>query len=289
MNRTPLLGLSTTALRVGATRGLVDFRNSLQKAGDVTYYIIGAAGFTAGMVFLRDQPVPELGISTASIVFPNALAIMMLFVATYGLATLVTTEREDGTVLRLSILPGGVTAYAWGQTVRTFLELVFTFALFTVLAVFLVPNLTTEGVGGVAAAVGFLLLGVLATLPLGFVIGCVFSNPRSVGGWGFLVIGALVAASGVIVPLGDSPLWVQIIGQLLPLYWLGLGLRSALLPEAFAAAEIGESWRTLESIGVLGIWAVAGIVLAPMLLQRVVRRESFAQLAQRREKALQRV
>ena len=56
-----------------------------------------------------------------------------------------------------------------------------------------------------------------------------------------------------------------------------------------AVVEIGESWRTLESLAVLGGWAVLGLVLAPLLLQRVSRRDTFATLASRREKALQRV
>jgi ABC-2 type transport system permease protein len=66
-------------------------------------------------------------------------------------------------------------------------------------------------------------------------------------------------------------------------------LRSALLPDSFVTAEIAESWRTLESLGALGGWAIAGVILAPLLLQRVSRRDSLATLAQRREKALQRV
>ena len=38
--------------------------------------------------------------------------------------------------------------------------------------------------------------------------------------------------------------------------------------------EIGHSWRHLETLGVLGAWAIAGLVLAPILLRRMARRES---------------
>jgi ABC-2 type transport system permease protein len=40
---------------------------------------------------------------------------------------------------------------------------------------------------------------------------------------------------------------------------------------------------------VLGAWAVAGLVVAPMVLRRMARRESGSSVAARREKALQRV
>jgi ABC-2 type transport system permease protein len=281
--------IPASAIRAGALRGAIEMRNSLQKPADLAYYVIGAVSFSLALWFFRDQLVPELGISTASIIFPSVMALMTLFVATYGLATLVSTEREDGTLLRLSILPAGTFTYAWGQTVRTLLELAFTFGIFTILASILVPDLWIRGAAGALLALGFLLLGILACLPLGFVVGAIFSNPRSVGGWGFLVVGAIVYASGIVVPLSELPMWVQVIGQILPLYWLGLGLRSALLPEGFATIEIAESWRTLESVGMLGLWAVVGAVLAPLLLQRVARKESFATLATRREKAMQRV
>jgi len=281
--------ITASALRAGALRGAIEFRNSLQKPGDLSFYLIGAIVFGVALWFLRDQEIPDLGISVAVVVFPTAIAIIMLFVATFGLATLVSTEREDGTVLRLSILPAGTFTYAWGQTVRTLLELAFTFTLYTVIATVLVPGVWNQGWIGALAALGFLILGIFACLPLGFILGSIFNNPRSVGGWGFLVFGAIVYASGIIQPLTELPVWVQVIGQVLPLYWLGLGLRSALLPDGFVGAESGESWRTLESLGVLGGWAIAGVILAPLLLQRVSRRDSFATLAQRRERALQRV
>ncbi|MGH3353171.1 MAG: ABC transporter permease, partial [Nocardioides sp.] len=71
-----------------------------------------------------------------------------------------------------------------------------------------------------------------------------------------------------------------------PYYWLGLGARSAMLPESQVAVEIGESWRTLEMIGVLGIWAVAGLILAPIVLRRMTRRASGSAVAEARERVM---
>jgi ABC-2 type transport system permease protein len=73
------------------------------------------------------------------------------------------------------------------------------------------------------------------------------------------------------------------------MYWLGLGMRSALLPASAVSVEIGQSWRHLETIGVLGVWAMLGLVLAPIVLARTARRESGSNVAERREKALRQV
>jgi ABC-2 type transport system permease protein len=62
-----------------------------------------------------------------------------------------------------------------------------------------------------------------------------------------------------------------------------------MLPDGLSAVEIGESWRHLETLGVLGAWAVAGLIVAPMVLRRMARRESGSSVAERREKAMQRV
>jgi ABC-2 type transport system permease protein len=53
--------------------------------------------------------------------------------------------------------------------------------------------------------------------------------------------------------------------------------------------EIGHSWRHLETLGVLGAWATVGLILAPIVLRRMARRESGSRVADRREKMLQRV
>jgi ABC-2 type transport system permease protein len=104
-----------------------------------------------------------------------------------------------------------------------------------------------------------------------------------------LVITGIVFVSGIFTPLATMATWVQILGQLTPTYWLGLGLRSTLLPEAAVAVEIDGSWRTGLTIAVLAAWAVVGLLLAPRLLRRMARRESGSGVAARREKAMQRV
>jgi ABC-2 type transport system permease protein len=141
----------------------------------------------------------------------------------------------------------------------------------------------------VALVLGMFVLGTIALTTFGVVIGAAFRNPRSVSGWGFLILGALIFAAGLVVPLANLPVWVQLIGQATPLYWIGHGMREAFLPLEMAAIEIGGSWRPGLAFGVVGAWAVAGLVLAPTVLRRVARRETGSLLEARRDAALQRV
>jgi len=125
-------------------------------------------------------------------------------------------------------------------------------------------------------------------MPIGAAIGSLISNPRSIG-LVVLPIMGLGAISGIFYPITAMPEWVQGIAQVFPMYWLGLGMRSALLPDSAVVVEIAQSWRTLPTLGVLAAWSVLGLALAPVLLRRMARRESGSSVAARRERAMQRV
>jgi len=133
-----------------------------------------------------------------------------------------------------------------------------------------------------------LALGLLAMLPIGAVLGSLFRSVRSAAIVVMLGTMVLFGISGIFTPIATQPTWMQWAGQAFPPYWLGLGVRSALLPANLAAVEIGHSWRPLATAGVLGAWAIAGLVLAPVLLRRAARREAGSSVAARRERVLSR-
>ena len=125
-------------------------------------------------------------------------------------------------------------------------------------------------------------LGMVATQLLGAVLGSMAASPR-VASYIALVVMALVAVSGIFYPLTALPGWLQWVGQASPIYWLGLGMRSALLPQAAAMAEVAGSWRTWETASILLGWALLGLLVAPLVLRRMARRESGSRVAERQE------
>lgn len=283
-----MTAIPLTVLRTGARRGVVEFLNSLRSAPDVGFWIVGALSVVVTLWFLRTIDIDELGITTALFIFPGLLAVQILIASTYSVAIMLATDREDGTLLRAKAVPNGVSSYVAGVTVRTLIETGVALAIVVIPSAFLVPGLFEAGPRAFAA-LGILILGFLALMPVGLVIGSVVRNPRAVSGWGLLAVGAIVMTSGIFLPIYQLPEWLQVVGQILPLYWLGLALRGVLLPENLVVVELGDSWRMLESLGVLGAWAIVGILVAPPLLRRMARRESGSVLERSRQKALQRV
>jgi ABC-2 type transport system permease protein len=217
------------------------------------------------------------------------VGLLVLNVGQNGIASLgiqLTAEREDGTLLRAKATPNGMLGYLIGKIVSVSGTILIT------MVCLLIVGLAPFGGLALGRAVTWLTLawvlalGLLATLPFGAVLGSLFRSVRIAP---LLMVGnlALIGISGVLYPITRLPMWLQWVGQAFPLYWLGLGVRSALLPGNLVAAEIGHSWRHLATAGVLGAWAIAGLVLAPILLRRVARREAGSSVAARRERVIQ--
>ena len=124
-------------------------------------------------------------------------------------------------------------------------------------------------------------------MPIGAIFGALFPSPSYLG-LIMLPFTALAAISGIFYPITSFPVWLQWIAQMFPIYWLGLGMRSALLPGSLVSIEIGDSWRHVQTVVALGVWAIIGVIVAPVVLRRMARRESGSSVAERREKAIQR-
>jgi ABC-2 type transport system permease protein len=208
-------------------------------------------------------------------------------IAFTGLVTLamsLAVEREDGTLLRAKAVPNGMLGYLIGKIVTVSGMMLIGQVIILVPSLFMLDGITFHWF----TYVWVVVIGLVACLPIGAVAGSLFSNPRNVGVI-MMPVMALVATSGIFYPIQSMPEWVQSLAQVFPVYWLGLGMRSAMLPDSMSAVELGESWRHLETLGVLSAWAVVGVLVAPMVLRRMARRESGSSVAARREKAMQRV
>jgi ABC-2 type transport system permease protein len=161
------------------------------------------------------------------------------------------------------------------------------------IVVFLVAGFVLlDGLGGVGLSgwlqlVAIFVLGLLATLPWGAIIGSLVKSSQAGFGLSFLPVSIMIAISGIFYPISGLPGWLHPVAQIFPAYWLGLGTRAALSPEAAAAVEIGQSWRHVETFAVLGLWAVVGLALAPRILRRMAQRESGSVVEERRQRALQ--
>ncbi|MFJ4688779.1 ABC transporter permease [Streptomyces sp. NPDC088789] len=277
---------TTTAVRTGFSRGLIELRQAFAGFELVNQLLWPVATLTA-VFFLRDREFRDTGFALGTLVMPGVLgmfiALGMILVMQY-----LTVEREDGTLLRARTLPHGIRGYFLGKLVTTSGSVLVYLAILLIPGAFIVDGLRLDSAGSWLTLAWVVMLGLLGTQSLGAVFGALASNPRAAGVMSLPVMG-LIGVSGIFYPITALPDWLQGIAQVFPVYWLGLGMRSALLPQDMAAVEIGQSWRHLETLGVLGAWALLGLVLAPVVLRRMARRQSGSRVAAYRDAALQRV
>lgn len=274
-----------TFLALGVRQGLIELRQSFT-GGELVANLFWPVATLVALFLLRDRPVPGTELGLGSLALPGVLgmfvALGMLLVVQH-----LAADREDGTLLRAKAIPDGVRGYLLGKLVTV------SATVLAYLAVLLGPGLLLLDGGGPGdlrwpTLAWVLLLGLVATQSVGAILGSLITSSRGAGLLALPIIG-LIAVSGVFYPIAALPPWLQYVGQAFPVYWLGLGMRSALLPDAAAAVELAGSWRQPETVAALGVWAVLGLILAPLLLRRMTRRESGSRVAQRREQALQRV
>jgi ABC-2 type transport system permease protein len=275
------------AIGTGLRRGWTEFQLSLKSPQDQGFYLFTAVLVLAYLFFNRNNEVEGTNLLYPSVAMPSILGASMTFGLVLGPAFALAMEREDGTLLRAKAVPHGIAGYVSGHVLSQSLGLIPSFAVILIPAFFLFDGLMHRGLAGWLTIAWVVGLGLLATMPIGMIIGSLVPGVQKVSTWGMLPILILGGISGIFFPIQGLWGWIQTVAQIFPMYWLGLGMRSAFLPEAAASLEIGGSWRTLETVAVLSAWAIFGALVAPVVLRRMARRQSGSQVEAARHEAAQ--
>lgn len=275
------------AVRVGLARGWTEFVQSLRSPQDQGFYLFMAVAVVGYLFLRRNSQVEGTSLLLPSVSMPSILGGLVAFGVIIGPAYALAMEREDGTLLRAKAVPRGIVGYVSGQVLFHSLSLIPSLLTILVPSLLLFDNLVHRGPAGWLTVAWVLILGLLATMPIGIVIGSLVPNVQKVGTWGMLPVMVLTGISGIFYPIQALWGWVQVVAQVFPMYWLGLGMRSAFLPDSAAILEIGESWRSLQTAGVLAAWAIVGVLVAPIVLRRMARRQSGSQVEAARREAVQ--
>lgn len=278
---------TTNAIRVGVTRGGIELRHLFTAGPDLIGQFMTPAISLVVLYLLRHREYAGSGLSIAELALPGLIGSIIVFNGLFAVTNVLVLDREDGTLLRAKTVPGGMVGYFVGKIVSSAGAVVVQVVVVLVAGMAIIGGSSLDGVGAWLTFVWVLLLSLLAALPIGAILGAVLDGPRAT----FLLtmpLMGLVAISGIYYPITALPGWLQSVGELFPIYWSGLGMRSALLPPHAVTVEVAGSWRHLETAAVLGAWAVVGLALAPVVLRRMARHESGSSMAARREKAMQR-
>jgi ABC-2 type transport system permease protein len=273
-----------SAARLGLARGGIEIWQTLTYWPDLVQAVFFSAVSVVALVVMRGHHVPGTTFSLGSLTLPGVIGMNIAVGGVTGVTALLAIDREDGTLLRAKATPGGMSAYVIGKIVLTAASVVLGLAVLLIVGLFAFPGLHVTAIGWLTL-VWVAALGLLATIPLGILLGSLIADPRFIG-LIVLPFAGLAAISGIFYPITHLPGWLQAIGQVFPVYWLGLGMRAALLPGALQSVELDGSWRLGYVLLALCGWAGLGLLAAPPVLRRMAQRESGSKVMARRERAM---
>lgn len=280
----PGLAQALGLARLGLARGGIEVRQIYTYWPDLAQNSIFSLIQVLVLVLMRGHHVPGTTFSLGSLTLPSVIGMGIAFGGLLGVVGQLAVDREDGTLLRAKATPNGMGAYVVGKITLISATQLLGVVITLIIGLAAFPGVTVTA-GGVATLIWVALLGLLATIPLGITLGSLLPNPR----W-FLVVmlpfGAITAVSGIFYPITHLTGWLQAVGQVFPVYWMGLGMRAALLPSHLASVEIDGSWRLPYVFLALALWSLLGLAAAPPVLRRMARRESGSRVVARRERAM---
>jgi ABC-2 type transport system permease protein len=288
MSTTSRLEISWSAVRAGLYRGWIETRQNFTEMAQVVGHAIPPLAYLAVLVFVdrvtRGKTVPGTDFAFVTMILPGLLGMEVALGGLSRPAASLAADHEDGTLLRAKATPNGMLGYLAGKVVMFASTTLVGLVAIVVPGLVIVPDLSLDARAWLLLAALF-VIGMVATVPIGLALGAlVKSSAQAV--LVPLVWTVVMIPSGIFFPVTLLPAWLRWVAQAFPIYWLGLGARSVMLPAEMVAAEIGQSWRTVEMFAVLGAWAVIGFVLAPILLRRMARRQSGSAVARVRERYL---
>ena len=270
--------------RLGLARGGIEIWQTLTYWPDLVQALFFSGVTVIALFVMRGHHVPGTTFSLGSLTLPGVIGMNIAVGGVTGVTALLAVDREDGTLLRAKATPGGMSAYVLGKIILTAATVLIGLALTMIVGLLAFPGLHVTATGWLTLA-WVTAIGLLATIPLGILLGSLIADPRFIG-LIVLPFGALAAISGIFYPITHLPGWLQAIGQVFPIYWLGLGMRAALLPGALQSVELDGSWRLGYVLLALCGWAALGLLAAPPVLRRMAQRESGSKVMARRERAM---
>ncbi|WP_208544032.1 ABC transporter permease [Nocardioides seonyuensis] len=168
------------AVRLGLRRGCAEFLQSLRSTQDQGFYLFTGL-LVLGYLFLRrNTEVEGTDLLLPSVALPSILGALITFGVVIGPAYALAMEKEDGTLLRHKAVPHGLVGYFTSQLFFQSASLVPQLLVILVPAFFLFDNLMAEP-SGWFTVLWVLVLGLLAAMPIGIVIGALVPGTQKVG------------------------------------------------------------------------------------------------------------
>jgi ABC-2 type transport system permease protein len=151
-----------------------------------------------------------------------AWSIFAMFFIVIPIAGNMIREREDGSLLRMKLIPGSYLAILAGKMLFFVGICVLQFYAMMLVGIYILPllDLPKLVMGQHHGATVLVASGIgLAATAYGILIGTIFKTPNQALNFGAISIVILSAIGGIWIPLEVMPAKMQLLGHLSPLSW----------------------------------------------------------------------
>ena len=190
-----------------------------------------ANGFNLGLaggstiLGIDQQSLASTNISTVTYLVPSILAMALMQLGVFAAVPLVQ-QREKGILKRMGATP----LARWKLVASNILLRMVVAAVDTVLILGVgIAVFHIQIVGNLAVAAGFVFLGAGAFLALGFMLASFLKTEEQATGVVQVVQMPLMFLSGIFFPFDFMPEFLRSVARLLPLTYLGDGLRQSMV------------------------------------------------------------
>jgi ABC-2 type transport system permease protein len=269
-------------IRLGLARGALELRQVLRSRKDLYSYLATPILFLGVASWRSDGGSPE----TTQLMLAGGVGATIFMFGLMTVPQFLFGDREDGTLLRLRGIPGAMPAYLTAKTLFVLVNILISVALLLAGGTLFLGASLPSTPAKWLTLVWVITLGIAAVVPVGAAIGAILPAAREALGMYMMPVMTLMFVSGAFSPLKNQPAWLQHLASAFPLRWIAQGVRSALLSDNAKTQELAGDWQHLTVLAVLAVWALAGFILAPALIQRMTRRESGSRMSDREAKRL---
>lgn len=207
------------------------------------------------------------------VMLTSAAAAWLAMTGIVTLSSTVIADQDEGVILRAKTLPYGLVGYFVGKVILLAIVSLFGLLMILVVGEMIVGQVLPQTPVQWGMFLLLALLAVASTAPLGAIAGSLARSPLASLPIS-LVAAALIACSGVFIPIENLPTWLGQTVKIFPLYWLG-----ELSRISFGSTPVaGQTPEIILMILVPVLWALVALIFVPRAVSALSRRQSGARM-----------
>jgi ABC-2 type transport system permease protein len=248
------------AVHLGVLRGGLEIRQFYRNRPQMAFVFVTPIVMLVLLSSVFGGSGKEDGATIQQLFLSGMLGLGILSSSFQTLAMQIGSERRYGGLKRLRATPMPKSSYFIGKIIMVLAANVAQTAVMLAAGTAFLHISLPMTAGRWLTFAWVYLLGISASALLGIAYSSLLRDAQS-GALVILPMTVLQFISGAYIIFSQLPKGLQDVASFFPLKWVCQGLRSVFLPDSFTQLEPAGSWEHGRVALILGIWAVAGMVL----------------------------